>query len=66
MAFSLFRIFGHPGTKLVPAPTKADSTPATRGAVLKKTLPSRSLFDTKNPMPWVEAVATDVTRWRNK
>lgn len=32
----------------------------------KKTLPSRYLFATKDPLPWVSAVATDVTRWRNK
>lgn len=26
----------------------------------KTTLPSRSLFDPRNPMPWVPAVKTDI------
>jgi hypothetical protein len=32
--------------------------------VLRKVVPSQSLTDPKNPMPWVNSVSTDIRRWK--
>ncbi len=49
---------------VIPPNSEAASGETTRCAVLRKTMPSQSLFDLKNPMPWKPAVDTDITRWR--
>jgi hypothetical protein len=68
VAFSLFRVFGHPGTKLVSAPTEQSAYTnrhsTTRCPVLRKTMPTRRLIDQNNPMPYVNAASTDIRRWK--
>jgi hypothetical protein len=67
MAFSILSdLIRDVSEKYFPAPAEVETVGASRVTVLKKTMPSQSLFDPKEPMPWVNSASTDIRRWRKE